>query len=76
MSTPELPDKAPSYGRPYANPNRTGYPDTWLPEPEDEGMSRAGMARAEKRRELRRLGAELVRQDAEREQRERLGRTA
>jgi hypothetical protein len=46
------------------DPRFTGYPDTWLPEPEDEGSSRAGMARAEKRRELRRLGAELVRQDA------------
>jgi hypothetical protein len=66
MSTEELPDKAPSYARPYADPRRTGYADTWLPETEDEGSTKAGMARAEKRRELRRLGAELVRQDAER----------
>jgi hypothetical protein len=68
----ELPDKAPSYARPYRNPKLTGYGDTWLAEPEDEGATKAGMARAEKRRELRRLGAELVRQDAE----QRLGRPA
>jgi hypothetical protein len=46
------------------------HPEPPLDPPEppdiDEGMSRAGMARAEKRRELRRLGAELVHQDAER----------
>ena len=36
MSTPELPDKAPSYARPYTDPRRTGYGDR---EP-DEGTPR------------------------------------